>query len=130
MRIQISRAWKHSMSNTHEVQALMAELKQFARERNWEQFHSPKNLSMALSVEAAELLEHFQWQSELASNILEGDKKQLVGYEIADIFIYLLRICERLDIDLMSVTKEKIAINQLRYPIEKVKGSSKKYTEY
>ena len=118
------------MSNTDEVQALAQELKQFAIERNWEQFHSPKNLSMALSVEAAELLEHFQWDSERASYQLEDDKKQLVSHEIADIFIYLLRICERLDIDLMSVTKEKIAINHHRYPVEKVKGSSKKYTEY
>ena len=118
------------MSDTDEVQALVDELKQFAQERNWEQFHSPKNLSMALSVEAAELLEHFQWESEQASERLAGDKKQLVSHEIADIFIYLLRICERLDVDLMSVTKEKIAINHHRYPVEKVKGSSKKYTEY
>lgn len=118
------------MPNTDEVQALLQELKQFAEERNWEQFHSPKNLSMALTVEAAELQEHFQWDSEQESSQLDDAKKQLVSYEIADIFIYLLRICERLDVDLVSVTKEKIAINHQRYPAEKVKGSSKKYTEY
>ncbi|MEM7304244.1 MAG: nucleotide pyrophosphohydrolase [Pseudomonadota bacterium] len=118
------------MSGSDDVQALVLELKQFAEQRNWEQFHSPKNLSMALAVEAAELLEHFQWETEQASSQLEPKQKELVGYEIADIFIYLLRICERLDIDLMSVTKDKIAINHQRYPVDKVKGSSKKYTEY
>ena len=118
------------MSDINEVQQLVLELKQFAQERDWEQFHSPKNLSMALSVEAAELLEHFQWDTEEASYQLDEQKKQLVSYEMADIFIFLLRICERLDIDLMSVTKEKIAINHHRYPADKVKGSSKKYSEY
>ena len=95
-----------------------------------EQFHSPKNLSMALSVEAAELLEHFQWDTQEASNQLDEEKMKLVRHEIADIFIYLLRICERLDIDLLSATKEKIAVNHHRYPAEKVKGNSKKYSEY
>lgn len=118
------------MSDKDEVQQLMLELKQFAQDRDWEQFHSPKNLSMALSVEAAELLEHFQWDTEETSYRPDEQKRQLVSHEMADIFIFLLRICERLDIDLISVTKEKMAINHHRYPIEKVKGSSKKYSEY
>ncbi|MEM8843809.1 MAG: nucleotide pyrophosphohydrolase [Pseudomonadota bacterium] len=118
------------MSESSEVQELMLELKQFAVERDWEQFHSPKNLSMALSVEAAELLEHFQWSTEDSSYQLDEKKKQLVSHEMADIFIFLLRICERLDVDLIAATKEKIAINHHRYPTEKVKGSSKKYSEY
>ena len=113
-----------------ELQQLTLALRKFAQDRDWEQFHSPKNLSMALSVEAAELLEHFQWTEGQASFALGEAKQQLVGYEVADIFIYLLRICDQLNIDLMQVTKEKMAINDQRYPVEKVKGSSKKYSEY
>ncbi len=113
-----------------EVKDLTLVLRKFAQDRDWEQFHSPKNLSMALSVEAAELLEHFQWMPEQACYVLDEAKQQLVGYELADIFIYLLRVSDQLDIDLMAVTKEKIKINDERYPVNKVKGSSKKYTEY
>jgi NTP pyrophosphatase (non-canonical NTP hydrolase) len=113
-----------------EVQQLMLELRKFAQDRDWEQFHSPKNLSMALSVEAAELLEHFQWMENQASFALGEAKHQLVSYEVADIFIYLLRICDQLNIDIVDVTKKKMAINDQRYPVEQVKGSSKKYSEY
>jgi|TARA_B110000091_G_C13701187_1_gene426362 dCTP diphosphatase len=113
-----------------EVKALMLALRKFAKDRDWEQFHSPKNLSMALSVEVSELLEHFQWMPDQASYALGDAKQQLVAYEIADVFIYLLRLCDQLDIDLISVTKEKMKINDERYPVSKVKGSSKKYSEY
>lgn len=113
-----------------EVQQLMLELRKFAQDRDWEQFHSPKNLSMALSVEVSELLEHFQWMNEQASFALGDAKHQLVSYEVADIFIYLLRICDQLNIDLLDVTKQKMEINDQRYPVDKVKGSSKKYSEY
>lgn len=113
-----------------EVQQLMLELRKFAQDRDWEQFHSPKNLSMALSVEASELLEHFQWMDNQASYALGEAKHQLVSFEMADIFIYMLRICDQLNIDLIDVTKQKIEINNKRYPVEKVKGSSKKYSEY
>ncbi len=113
-----------------EVKELMLALRKFAQDRDWEQFHSPKNLSMALSVEASELLEHFQWMSDQASYALGEAKQHLVAHELADIFIYLLRISDQLDVDLMSVTKEKMKINDERYPVSKVKGSSKKYTEY
>ena len=102
----------------------------FAQARDWEQFHSPKNLSMALSVEVSELIEHFQWMPDQASYALGEAKQQLVSYELADVFIYLLRICDQLNIDLVSVTKEKMKINEERYPVNKVRGSSKKYTEY
>ncbi len=85
---------------------------------------------MALSVEVSELLEHFQWMPDQASYALGDAKQQLVAYEMADVFIYLLRLCDQLDIDLMSVTKEKMKINDERYPVRKVKGSSKKYSEY
>jgi NTP pyrophosphatase (non-canonical NTP hydrolase) len=109
---------------------LQTELKQFARERDWEQFHAPKNLSMALMVEAAELAEHFQWLSEKQSQSLSADKKQLVAFEMADVMIYLLRLATELDVDLLQVVEEKIKINHERYPADKVRGSSKKYSEY
>jgi len=108
----------------------MVALRQFAKDRDWEQFHSPKNLSIALSVEASELLEHFQWASAEATYKLADAKHKLVSYELADIFIFLLRLCDQLNVDLISVTNEKMKINEQRYPIAKVKGSSKKYSEY
>lgn len=109
---------------------LQDRLKAFAVERDWEQFHSPKNLTTALMVEAAELAEHFQWLTEQQSHQLEGEKHREVAYEMADIFIYLLRLCERLNVDIYEVVEEKILINEKKYPADKVRGSSKKYNEY
>ena len=114
----------------NEIDQLQQRLKQFAVERDWEQFHAPKNLAMALIVEAAELVEHFQWLTEQQSSQLEADKLQEVALELADIFIYSLRLAERLGIDLLATVEKKIAINAQKYPVDKVKGSSKKYTEY
>ena len=110
--------------------ALQQRLKKFAVDRNWEQFHSPKNLAMALSGEAGELIEHFQWLTQQQSYELDAEKKQEVALEMADIFIYLFRLAERLDINLVEKVYEKIEINEQRYPVEKVQGSSKKYNEY
>jgi dCTP diphosphatase len=109
---------------------LRAALRRFAALRDWEQFHSPKNLAIALSVEASELLEHFQWMSEGESLSLNPDQHAKVREEVADVFLYLVRLADKLDIDLMSAASEKIVLNGARYPIEKVRGSSKKYTEY
>lgn len=109
---------------------LRAALRRFAAVRDWEQFHSPKNLAIALSVEASELLEHFQWMSEAESLSLNPDQHAKVREEVADVFLYLVRLADKLDIDLMSAASEKIVLNDARYPIEKVRGSSKKYTEY
>lgn len=109
---------------------LQQRLKQFAVDRNWEQFHSPKNLVMALSGEAGELTEHFQWLTEQQSYELDVEKKQEVALEMADICIYLFRLAERLDINLIDKVYEKVEINEQRYPVDKVKGSSKKYNEY
>ena len=109
---------------------LKGSLREFAREREWEQFHSPKNLSMALVKEAAELVEHFQWLTEEQSYQLATDKLQQVKYEMADILIYLIRISDQLDINLLQAVIEKISINQKKYPVHLVKGSSKKYNEY
>ena len=114
----------------NEIERLQQRLLQFARERDWEQFHAPKNLAMALIVEAAELVEHFQWLNEVQSESLPEDKLQEVALELADIFIYSLRLSQRLGIDLLDTVEKKIAINEQKYPADKVKGSAKKYTEY
>lgn len=114
----------------NDIDALQNRLKQFAVERDWEQFHAPKNLAMALIVEAAELVEHFQWLTEQQSYELAEDKLQEVAFELADIFIYSLRLAERLNVNLLDTVNKKIEINEQKYPVDKVKGSSKKYTEY
>ncbi len=118
------------MSHTHDLQALSDHLLAFARERDWEQFHSPKNLSMALAGEAGELLEHFQWLSEAQSRSLSPEKKEAVALEMADILIYLLRLAERLDIDLLDAAWRKAAINERRYPAERVRGDARRAEEY
>ena len=110
---------------------LLSKINQFSEERNWAQFHSIKNLAMALSVEVAELLEIYQWKTELESNDLEDTELQIKAKEeIADIFIYLLRISSKLNIDLEKAVNEKMALNEIKYPIEKSLGNSKKYTEF
>ena len=105
-------------------------LREFAQVRDWEQFHSPKNLSMALSVEVSEIVEHFQWLTEEQSNNLPQDKLAEVETELADTFIYLIRLADKLDIDLLDAVDKKIKHNEEKYPADKVKGSAKKYTEY
>jgi len=102
----------------------------FARARDWEQFHSPKNLAMALIAECAELVEHFQWLTEEQSDALPPDKKSAVALELADILIYLLRCAERLDIDLLEAAHRKVALNEARYPVERVRGDARRASEY
>lgn len=109
---------------------LSRRLADFAAERDWDQFHSPKNLAMALAAETGELLEHFQWLTEAESARLGREKRRAVAHELADILSYLLRIAERLDIDLIAATHEKIAINEGRYPAEKVRGDARRASEY
>ena len=99
-------------------------LRQFADERDWEQFHSPKNLAMALGVEVAELAEHFQWLTQQQSMNLDADKKQEIGEELADVLIYLVRLADRLDIDLLQEAGRKVKLNAEKYPIELSKGRS------
>ncbi len=113
-----------------DLERLNETLRRFAIDRDWEQFQSPKNLSMALIVEAAELVEHFQWLTEEQSYRLDAEKKKAIAHEMADVFIYLIRLADRLGIDLIASVDEKIALNAKKYPVEKVKGSAKKYTEY
>lgn len=109
---------------------LQLQLRQFAQEREWEQFHTPKNLSMALIVEAAELLEHFQWLTPEQSQHLLDEKKSQVSLEIADVFLYLLRLADILKLDILAAARQKIVLNQQKYPAQQVRGSAKKYTEY
>ncbi len=113
-----------------DLETLKQRIREFADARDWNQFHSPKNLSMALSVEAAEIVEHFQWLTEEQSNNLPQNKRQEVESELADTFIYLIRMADKLDIDLLSATKKKIAVNEEKYPVDKARGNAKKYTEF
>lgn len=105
-------------------------LREFVRERDWEQFHSPKNLAMAMIVEAAELVEHFQWLTEDQSKDIPPEKREQVAHEIADTFVYLLRMSDVLGIDLIDAANAKITLNAKKYPADKVRGSNAKYTEY
>ena len=102
----------------------------FIAERDWEQFHSPKNLAMALSVEASEILEHFQWLTEEQSRNLPPEKLAEVRQEIGDVMIYLTELAEKLDVDPVEAAKAKLEINRQKYPAELVRGKASKYTEY
>jgi NTP pyrophosphatase (non-canonical NTP hydrolase) len=106
---------------------LASQLNQFANERDWQQFHSPKNLSAALSVEAAELLEHFQWLTEEQSRQLSPEKLEAVGAEVADVLLYLIQLASALGIDPIAAAQAKIKHNSLKYPIDRARGNSKKY---
>ena len=112
------------------LEQLNRRLVAFARARDWEQFHSPKNLAMALIAECAELVEHFQWLTEAQSYALPPDKKDEVALELADILIYLLRCAERLDVDLLAAAQRKIALNEARYSVERVRGDARRASEY
>jgi dCTP diphosphatase len=114
-----------------DLEKLKSEVNKFATDRDWDQFHSIKNLSMALNVESSELLEIFQWMSEEESNEIKNnpEKLSMVQDEVADIFVYLLRIVSKTNIDLESVVLQKIKKNADKYPIDKSRGNSKKYSE-
>lgn len=109
------------------LETLRDDIRQFARERDWEQFHSPKNLAIGLSVEASEILEHFQWLSQAQSEDLPKDDREAVRLELADVLIYLIRLADTLDIDLLSAAEDKMKLNAKKYPVEKAKGSASKY---
>lgn len=112
------------------MQELVKRLRRFADERDWEQFHSPKNLSMALSVEVAEIVEHFQWLTEEESRHLGDDKRSALAEEIGDVMIYLVNLSDKLGIDPLRAALEKLDKNEKKYPAPLVKGKSLKYTEY
>lgn len=105
-------------------------VRSFAAERNWEQFHTPKNLAVSLCVEAAELLEPFQWLAAGDGAELTDSKRDQVRHEMADVLIYLIRLADKLEVDLPSAVREKITLNHAKYPAEKVRGDARKYDEY
>jgi NTP pyrophosphatase (non-canonical NTP hydrolase) len=100
-----------------DLQRLTQDLRDFAEARDWETFHSPKNLASALSVEAAELLEHFQWLTEAQSRSLDPEKRDEVGAEMADVFLYLLQLADKLHIDLVDAARRKMVVNAQKYPV-------------
>ncbi len=112
-----------------ELEQIKIRLREFAAERDWEQFHSPKNLCMALSAEAAEITEHFQWLTEAQSRDLSAGKLAEVEAELADTFIYLIRLADQLGIDLIQAAESKMRVNEQKYPVEKARGNARKYTE-
>lgn len=109
-----------------ELLKLRDRLRVFAADRNWDQFHNPKNLAMALIVEAGELVEPFQWLTEMQSQCLDSKQLSLVQDEVADVFIYLIRLADKLGIDLIEAANKKIDINNERYPISEAYGSAEK----
>jgi dCTP diphosphatase len=111
------------------LERLRDRLREFATARDWNQFHSPKNLAIALSVEAGELLEHFQWLSDEESLTLPDDKLEKIRDEIADVLLYLIRLADVLNVDLIKSADTKIEANSHKYPVDKAHGNAKKYTE-
>jgi NTP pyrophosphatase (non-canonical NTP hydrolase) len=108
---------------------LAQQLDQFAKDRDWQQYHSPKNLVSALVVEAGELLEHFQWLTEEQSRSISTEKREAAGAEIADVLLYLIQLASALSIDPIAAAQAKLRLNALKYPVDRARGSSKKYDE-
>ena len=119
----------HAMADSFLLE-LNEQVNLFVEERDWDVFQTPKNLSMALIVEAAELVEHFQWMRPEESDSLTNDKKKKVAEELADILIYTVRLADRLGLDLEQSAKDKLTKNLQKYPVEKARGNATKYTEF
>ena len=113
-----------------DLDELKRRVRAFVEERDWDRFHSPKNLAMALSVEASELVELFQWLTEEESGALDAERRLRVAEELADVLWFLVRLADRLDIDLLEAAGRKLAANAAKYPADRVRGQSKKYSEY
>ncbi len=111
------------------MENLKRDLRRFAEERDWGQFHSPKNLAAALTVEASELLEVFQWLTEDQSYKLSPKQMAQAREEVGDVFLYLLQLTDKLDIDMIAAARDKLATNAAKYPIDRAKGRSEKYTD-
>ena len=110
------------------MEELKLQIKEFIRARDWEQYHAPKNLAMALSVEAAEIVEIFQWKK--ADESLSPAKQEHLRQEIGDVLVYLLELADKFEIDIIEAAKDKMLLNGKKYPVEKAKGKADKYTEY
>lgn len=124
------------MASFHEIAAAMTQLeqlravvRQFVAERGWDQHHNPKNLAIAMTIEAAEVLEHFQWLSEAESFQLSPEKRREVAHELSDVLMGVIRVADLLEIDLAAAFAEKMELNREKYPPEKVRGRAVKYTE-
>ena len=113
-----------------DLRAIRATVRTFVDERDWDQFHTPKNLSSALCVEAAELLEHFQWLKTGEAAELGPAKLVEVRHEMADVLVYLVRLADKLEVDLGAAVEEKMILNRAKYPADKVRGDMRKYDEY
>lgn len=116
--------------SSNRIDLLRKKLKDFVFERDWEQFHSPKNLAMGMNIECAELMEIFLWMPDEESYHLKGAKLENLKEELGDIYIYLIHLAEKYNLDLIECAEQKLVHNAAKYPAEKVKGSSKKYNEY
>lgn len=115
-------------AETGELASLRDLIRSFVAERDWDQFHTPKNLATALSVEASELLEPFQWLA--TGEELDPAKRTQVVHEMADVLVYLIRLADKMDVDLAAAVREKMAINRAKYPADKVRGDARKYSDY
>jgi dCTP diphosphatase len=113
----------------NDLNSLRDAVRRFAEVRDWDQFHSPKSLAIALSVEASELLERFQWVSEDQSRDPSSTELGRIREEVADVLIYLVRLADKLGVDPLAAAHEKLQANELKYPVDKARGNSKKYTE-
>jgi NTP pyrophosphatase (non-canonical NTP hydrolase) len=119
------------MADMHnDLMELRELIREFVSERDWDKFHTPKNLTTALSVEASELLEPFQWLVSGERSELSDAKLTAIRHEMADVLVYLVRLADRLDVDLFAAVLEKMAINRTKYPADKVRGDARKYSEY
>jgi dCTP diphosphatase len=113
-----------------EFDELKEKIRKFVEDRDWDQYHTPKNLSMALIAECGELVEHFQWLTEAESVDIPPEGLEEISHEIADVFVYLLRLSDKLGIDMVEAVNRKMILNEEKYPADEVRGSAKKYTEY
>lgn len=117
------------MTAPRDFGVLEESVRRFRDERDWKQFHTPKDLAISLSIEAAELLEHFQWLDEAQSRQLPPERRARVAEEMADVLLYLVRLADKLDVDLEAAAQAKILRNAEKYPVEKSRGHSRKYDE-
>lgn len=120
---------RESRRSGDSLDGLTARVRRFAKERDWDRFHSPKNLAMALVGEAGELVERFQWLTEQESAALAPRELERVGQEIGDVLIYLVSLCDRLGIDPIVAAEQKLLINAEKYPVEMARGNARKYTD-
>jgi NTP pyrophosphatase (non-canonical NTP hydrolase) len=117
------------VSNEDQLRVLRDRLRVFAEQRDWNQFHTPKNLAMAVAAESGELLEHFQWLTSDESGALSDETRSRVAEEIADVLLYLIRLADKLDLDMYEAALEKIEKNGEKYPVEKSRGNARKYDQ-